>query len=186
MIRLARTLWIGLFTLFSHSAVYAQEAMLDRFDNNPETRWDFIADTVMGGVSTGRVSFVTENGRALARLTGRVSTENRGGFIQFRKQLLERPDATVSGVRLVVRGNGEEYFVHLRTSGTLLPWQYYQAGFGTSSDWTEIRIPFSRFKASGRMLRSKVRAGSVKSVAIVAYGRDHQAEIDVLEVGFYP
>ena len=45
---------------------------------------------------------------------------------------LDLPDAVPSdatGVRLVVRGNAERYFVHLRTTGTVLPWQYYQAGF---------------------------------------------------------
>ena len=29
------------------------------------------------------------------------------------------------------------------------------------------------------------RADSVKSIAVVAYGRDHEAEVDVREVGFY-
>ena len=62
----------------------AEERMLETFDKNPETRWRFIADTVMGGVSTGKVDFLTENGMAYARLTGSVSTENNGGFIQFR------------------------------------------------------------------------------------------------------
>jgi hypothetical protein len=92
---------------------------------------------------------------------------------------------SAKGVRLVVRGNGQRYFVHLRTSGTVLPWQYYQGGFDSSEDWAEVRIPLSEFKPSGRILRSELRAGSVKSVGIVAYGRDHQADIRVQEIGFY-
>ena len=185
MTRLTRTLCIGLFTICIHSAVLAEETMTDTFENNPEKRWSFIADTVMGGISTGQVRFAEENGSAYARMTGEVSTQNRGGFIQIRKELSDKSSDGAKGVRLIVRGNGQKYFVHLRTSGTVLPWQYYQGGFSTTDGWTEVRIPFSDFKASGRMVRSEVRASSLKSIGIVAFGRDHQAEIKIREVGFY-
>lgn len=70
------------------------------------------------------------------------------------------------------------------TKGTVLPWQYYQAGFDVTGDWTEIRLPFDAFADSGALLRDVPRAGSLTSISIVAYGRNHDAEIDVLEVGF--
>lgn len=159
--------------------------MLETFGNDPQSRWEFFADTVMGGVSTGQVSFKEENGAGFARLTGNVSTENRGGFIQFRTELNAKLSNDTEGVRLITRGNDQTYFIHLRTGGTVLPWQYYQASFEVTSQWTEVRIPFSAFKASGRMLRSEPRAGSVKSVGVVAFGRDHQASVDVMEIGFY-
>ena len=163
----------------------AGEMMTDHFDGQPETRWAFVADTVMGGVSTGEVTFGRDGDVTYARMTGQVSTENRGGFIQFRRALPARLAEDVRGVRLVVRGNGEHYFIHLRTSETVLPWQYYQAGFDTSDEWRELRLPFDAFKASGRMLRATPRAGAVTSVGVVAYGRDHAARIDVREIGFY-
>ncbi|MDX1937185.1 MAG: hypothetical protein SFU21_08705, partial [Flavihumibacter sp.] len=47
---------------------------------------------------------------------------------QARRDLTEPPPDTAEGVRIVVRGNGQRYFIHLRSSGTVLPWQYYQAG----------------------------------------------------------
>lgn len=167
------------------TSAFGEQVTLDTFDNNPQSRWEFFADTVMGGVSTGQVSFAKENGSGYARLTGNVSTENRGGFIQFRTELTEKPSNDAKGVRLITRGNNQMYFVHLRTSGTVLPWQYYQGSFDATQRWTEVRIPFSAFKASGRMLRSEPRARSIKSIGIVAYGRDHQAEVDVQEIGFY-
>jgi hypothetical protein len=182
---LSKIVWIGLWIFCVQSSAVAEEAMLDAFENQPEKRWDFFADTVMGGVSSGQVRFIKENGSAHARMTGQVSIENRGGFIQLRKTLSEKPSDNAKGVRLVVRGNGQRYFVHLRTSGTMLPWQYCQGGFDSSEDWAEVRIPLSEFKPSGRILRSELRAGSVKSVGIVAYGRDHQADIRVQEIGFY-
>ncbi len=163
----------------------ADENLAEDFSKSPETRWDYVADTVMGGVSSGAVQFSSEGDVAFARLTGTVSTENNGGFIQLRHKLPERPDSSVSGVRLLVRGNGEQYFVHLRTRGTVLPWQYYQAEFATSDAWTEINLPLSDFKASGAILRATPVADEITSVGVVAYGRDHEARVDVSEIGFY-
>lgn len=163
----------------------AGDRMIEDFKVQPETRWRFFADTVMGGVSSGQVRFVTEDGRTHAHMTGRVSTENNGGFIQMQMDLPAPPPEGAVGVRLIVRGNDQRYFVHLRTTGTLLPWQYYQAGFEVTRNWTEVRLPFEAFAASGRLLRDVPRADSLTSIGIVAYGRNHDAEIDVREVGFY-
>jgi hypothetical protein len=162
-----------------------RQAVIEDFIMQPQTRWRFFTDQVMGGVSTGGVAFAQENGVPFARMTGLVSTANRGGFIQMRLDLASPPPEGTSGVRLVVRGNVQRYFVHLRTGGTLLPWQYYQAGFDVSERWREVRLPLDAFKASGALLRDVPRPGSLTSVAIVAYGRDHDARIDVREVGFY-
>lgn len=165
--------------------VSADEAMIEDFTMQPETRWRFFTDAVMGGVSSGQVAFAQEDGRPHARMTGRVSTANRGGFIQMRLDLASPPPEGTTGVRLVVRGNDQRYFVHLRTAGTVLPWQYYQAGFDVTRSWSEVRLPLNTFVASGALLRTVPRPGSLRSVAVVAFGRDHDAEIEVREVGFY-
>jgi hypothetical protein len=151
----------------------------------PVTEWRYISDQVMGGVSQGGARAETVNGTAYLRLTGDVSTKNNGGFIQARAELERGFPATAQGVVLRVRGNGEGYFVHLRTGGTLLPWQYYQAPFATTADWVEVRIPFADFKPSGALLRGQIRPDSIRSIGIVAYGRDYTADVSVAEVGFY-
>jgi len=161
------------------------DIVIEDFTMQQETRWRFFTDQVMGGVSTGGIAFVHEDGSPHARMTGRVSTANRGGFIQMRLDLASPPPEGTTGVRLVVRGNGQRYFVHLRTGWTLLPWQYYQAGFDVTESWSEIRLPLDAFAASGALLRRQPNPGSLTSVAVVAYGRDHDARIDVREVGFY-
>ena len=151
----------------------------------PEAGWLFFTDGVMGGVSSGGVVFAQEDGQPHARMTGRVSTANRGGFIQIRLDLASPPPEATIGVRLVVRGNDQRYFVHLRTAGTILPWQYYQAVFDVTQTWCEVRLPLDAFVASGALLRAVPRPRSLTSVAVVAFGRNHDAEIDVREVGFY-
>jgi hypothetical protein len=166
-------------------ATTAEDRMIEDFELQPEKRWRFFTDGVMGGVSSGQVTFVREGGRSYAHMTGRVSVENNGGFIQMRTELPNGAPEGAAGVRLVVRGNDQEYFVHLRTGGTVLPWQYYQSGFEVTEDWREIRLPFESFRRSGRLLRAVPRADDLRSVAVVAYGRDHDARIDVREIGFY-
>lgn len=139
----------------------------------------------MGGVSTGQVKFKAEHGKSYAHMRGKVSTANNGGFIQIRMDLPTSVPTGAQGIRLTVRGNVQSYFVHLRTNGTLLPWQYYQAKFDVVQGWTKVELSFSSFEASGSMLRNIPRAQNLKSVGIVAYGRDHDAEIDVQEISFY-
>jgi len=167
------------------AASASDKPVLDAMDAGAETRWRFFTDQVMGGVSTGQVRFITQPPISYARLTGQVSTANRGGFIQMRRDLTRAPSAETTGIRLKVRGDGQRYFVHLRTTGTALPWQYYQAAFDTQTVWQEVFIPLSAFVASGNLLRRIPRASSLTSVAIVAYGRDHEAQVDLQEIGFY-
>jgi hypothetical protein len=176
-----------LITALVMAAALAQagDMLIDDFSTNPQLRWAYLSDQVMGGVSEGSVEYRKQEGESFAHLTGRVSTENNGGFIQVRTRINKGTTGTVAGVYLKVRGNSQGYYIHLRTAGTMLPWQYYQASFDTTEEWQTIRLPLSAFERSGNWLRSKVKASSIRSLGVVAYGRDHQAEIDVAEIGFY-
>ena len=115
--------------------------------------WRFITDGVMGGVSRGGLRFGQDaDGTGFARMTGTVSTANNGGFIQFRAGvdfagLVDR-GADPAGLRLRVRGNGETYYVHLRTRANRRPWHYYAATFPTSAGWQEVDLPFAVFRHS--------------------------------------
>lgn len=166
----------------------AKRIVLDSFMVDAPSRWEFIADGVMGGVSTGELTFPKIQGKTSLRLTGSVSTENRGGFIQARYYLQDPLPVSAKGIWLKVRGNNQRYFVHLRTNGTILPWQYYQAGFDVSGQWQLISLSWSDFKPSGGLsgsfLRANPLAETIESIAIVAFGRDHQAEIEVAEIGY--
>ncbi|MGO1117952.1 CIA30 family protein [Rhodovibrionaceae bacterium A322] len=159
--------------------------MIENFHSSPDTRWEFISDQVMGGVSTGQVSFSESAEEASLRLQGSVSTENNGGFIQARLKLKDRLPESAQGIELEVRGNDQQYFVHARTTGTLLPWHYYQAPFETSSDWTLIRLPFTAFKAEGWLLSEQPSPDSITSFAVVAFGRKHSADVSIRNLSFY-
>ena len=183
MTKLSKVIIVLLLWIPSNS--FAEDKLIDDFTSQPGARWQFIADTVMGGVSNGEVQFLREGSDTYARMTGTVSTENKGGFIQVRTAMSPRIPKNARGIRLIVRGNNQRYFIHLRTSGTILPWQYYQAAFEVSREWSEVRLPFVDFRPSGIFLRKLPMPENIKSLGIVAFGRDHIVEIDALEVSFY-
>ncbi|MDX5401171.1 MAG: CIA30 family protein [Rhodobacterales bacterium] len=165
--------------------IHAGAQMTDPIRMTPDASWTYVSDQVMGGVSTGGARLETAQGTTYLRLTGQVSTANRVGFIQARVTLDSPPPGDAQGVLIRLRGNGEGYFIHLRTDGTVLPWQYYQAPVATTPDWAEVRVPFAAFQPSGALLRDTLRPDSIRSVGIVAYGREHTADVSVAEVGFY-
>jgi len=180
----AKTCLASFLLILSQNAM-AEQKLLDDFQNKPEDRWKFIADTVMGGISSGQLSFSVDDNANFARMVGKVSTENNGGFIQFRRSVINGLPAKTKGLKLSSRGNGQKYFVHIRTKGTFLPWQYYQQSFMANEDWSETTMLLNEFRTSGVLLRKTIDPKSIKSIGIVAFGRDHEAEIDVRKISFF-
>lgn len=171
-------------TLLAPTLSLAEDAMLQLPLSEP-TRWDYFSDQVMGGVSEGKVTFEVVSGLPILRLTGHVSTANRGGFIQARTKLDQPLPDTAQGIVLQVRGNSQPYYVHLRTKWTVLPWQLYQAKFDTTEAWQEVRIPFAAFTPYGGLLRPTFKIADLRSVAVVAFGRDYDADLSVRAIGVY-
>lgn len=165
-------------------SVRAEFMLLDNFDNKTQ-RWKYVSDQVMGGVSEGDLIFNQDEEETFAHLTGVVSTENNGGFIQFRTDIETTKNQNIEGIYLKVKGNNEAYFIHLRTKGTFLPWQYYQSEFIATKNWKIVKLPIKEFRASSKWLKNRPAINSLKSIGIVAFGREHNADISVSEVGFY-
>ena len=121
----------------------AKMMVFENFTIDKEKDWKFISDQVMGGVSDGKLEFINMEGYSFARMTGYVSLENNGGFIQFRKEVNGTGHNDSKGLVVNVRGNNQKYFLHIRTTGTILPWQYYQAPFEVTQDWKKIKFSLS-------------------------------------------
>ena len=102
----------------SHSEI----VFTDKFTTN--TNWKMITDQVMGGISQGQFNYQKIGYDNAVILTGKVSTKNNGGFIQIRRNLNNVNLNNVKKVTIIAKGNDEKYFIHLRTSFTILPWQY--------------------------------------------------------------
>ena len=176
------------------------------FNIDSGNNWRYVSDRVMGGVSDGQV-FLEQDGNVIyARLTGNVSTRNRGGFIQLSSSSSstyvplmiqsirnsEKNGKELQGVRLNVRGNGEIYYIFIRTNETRSFSDYYQASFVADADWEMIDLPFDEFvrnvtniAGSDTVSDSKLAAKNIRSFGIMAYGRDFLADLSVSTVDFY-
>ena len=175
-------LFVPLLLIIFISRSNGENILKDDFTN--ENEWTYIADNVMGGISDGGVEFNLVDSNVYALLSGNVSTENNGGFIQIRRELKNIDLSKAKSIRVYARGNNEKYYIFLRTTGTILPWQYYSHEFTVNEEYSEFIMPIKDFKKSGTLLAKQVNPKKITSVAIVAYGRDHVAEIYVKELEF--
>lgn len=154
--------------------------------SNLGPRWQFVADTVMGGVSRGALATETHDGRVCLCLRGEVSLENNGGFVQAALDVsadgfLDARDW--SGIELDVSGNGETYNLHLRTADTAIVWQSYRAAFPTGPTWNRVRLPFDAFQPY-RIDRPLDRS-RLRRLGLVAIGRAMAADLCVARVALY-
>jgi hypothetical protein len=160
----------------------AQDMFKDNFSNNEQ--WRYVADDVMGGVSKGYVEYQIIEEDIIAVLKGNVSTENNGGFIQIRRDLKDINLENANSVKIVAKGNSQKYYIFLRTTGTILPWQYYASEFTVNENFNEFVLPIKDFEKSGFLLAKKINPKKITSIGIVAFGRDHLAELYVKEIKF--
>ena len=147
--------------------------------------WEFVADTVMGGVSTGKVTWDADS--KVARLTGDVSLENNGGFVQMAADFADGRqlfDASgYDGVELELRGNGEVYDLRLRTDALTRPWQSFRTDIVAPAEWAVVRVPFTAFKA--HRTDANFDASRLRRVGILAIGRVFSADVSVRSFRFY-
>ena len=174
------------------NAMAAQHSIIDALDREPPfatigTRWEFIADRVMGGVSAGEMVRETVAGRPALRLRGEVSLENNGGFIQAALDLV--PGGGVldarhwAGIEMDVFGNGERYNLHLRTSDVVRPWQSYRADLVATLEWRTVRLPFASFEP--HRIEAPLDLSCLRRLGIVAIGRAFTADVAIGRLQFY-
>lgn len=104
--------------------------------------WYVVNDGVMGGVSS---STIGRSADGVGVFAGRLSLENNGGFASVRTDVSDVDLAGCRGLVLVVRGDGREYQVRLRTDRRF-DGIAYGAGFRTEPDrWITVVLPFDAF-----------------------------------------
>ena len=171
---------------FLSSGTSAEEIRVP-FNKKSAKYWSYISDRTMGGISNGKAFIDEDKNNIFARLTGNVSTENNGGFIQLRSTLsfvdINNLEKELRGVRLNTRGNGETYYIFIRTSKTRSYSDFYYATFIANEEWEIVDLPFNAFKH--RFTNSILDGNDIRTFGIVAYGRDFYSDVSVSEIIFY-
>jgi peptide methionine sulfoxide reductase msrA/msrB len=161
--------------------------------------WTLVADHTAGQAPAATVRIEQHEQRTCLHLAGAIPAGASGRSIQARRSFSPttvrnptwRPgllDARVyDGIRLVAKGNGQTYALHLRTKDTRFPGQYYEARFETDGQWQEIRLPFGYFVPTGPVRPLDLAA--LTGMAIVAnrktFGDKQQVDIYIDEMAFY-
>lgn len=182
-----------LFTLLPVTAMSAETTPLiidDRrsgdLSANIGASWRLLTDSVMGGVSSGRLDPALVAGRSCLRLTGEVSLENSGGFVQASLDL--DPAGTLDargyrGIELDVYGNDQDYNLHLRSADTRIVWQSYRAAFHAAPKWQTLRLPFTDFKPY--RISQPLDLQTLRRLGVVAIGREMRADVCIARIGLY-
>jgi len=59
------------------------------------------------------------------------------------------------------------------------------ATFDTSPNWEKVEIPFNKFKKLKGNIVLNINAKNIKTLGIVAYGRNCTSDLSVSSVDFY-
>ena len=106
----------------SNANIFELDKLEDSGITTQGESWSFFTDGVMGGLSEGQAKVNKINNISCYQMTGNVTTENNGGFIQIRTLTNPLIGANkYDGVYIKVYGNNKNYSLHLRTKLTLAP-----------------------------------------------------------------
>mmetsp|Transcript_10612 Transcript_10612/g.21368 ORF Transcript_10612/g.21368 Transcript_10612/m.21368 type:complete len:561 (-) Transcript_10612:126-1808(-) len=128
------------------------------FRNEEEVRrlWGTVDDVVMGGVSEGSLSVVDSDLGKVARFTGIIRTENRGGFSSVRTRPFDSPAdlSSFDGFQFSVLGDGKRYKFICRCDSKWDGVSFSQSFDTVSGQWVDISIPFSELVPNKRARRT--------------------------------
>ncbi len=145
------------------SASSGTPVLISNFEDNKTTTafggdWSVLNDAANNGDSTALPDpFAlekTDKGGAkgssyFAKLTGKVTTKFQYGFIGIGCNFLPGNAAMdlnkYTGVKFFTRGDGKSYKIQIKT-GNITDYCYFTYTIPTTSEWTEITIPFRSFQ----------------------------------------
>lgn len=161
--------------------------LTDFTSSSADLEWYVVNDTVMGGRSEGGFELGPEG----LRFTGRTNT-NGGGFSSIRTRAVDLDLSGYEGIRLRLRGDGRRYTWRLTTDSR---WRGrvigYWAEFETRTDgWTDVDIPFARFRPTfrGRELEGPaLDPARVSGMGLMIYdGRDGDFDMHLRRIEVFP
>ena len=155
---------------------------IDFTDAKAQT-WRVLNDNVMGGISTGDLSW----GKQGLRWVGETRLENNGGFSSVRAPWGTHDFSDVERVIITCRGTGGPFKLTLETSRAwYMPYAF--ASFDPTEDWSEVVLPLSAFRWSQAFTgdtRFSTSLSEVLRIGLLKYDGSAQSfDLEVSEVRF--
>ncbi|WP_318509594.1 CIA30 family protein [Photobacterium leiognathi] len=101
---------IAIVTIISCKAWSSELKMMDFTNPNEYKQWTAVNDNVMGGISTGKLSYDGQ----LSLFTGELSFANNGGFSSVNRALTSLNN-NINAVKLTYLGDGRTYQLRFTT-----------------------------------------------------------------------
>ncbi len=145
--------------------------------------WYVVDDSVMGGVSAGKMS-VNDEGHGMFQ--GHVSLDNNGGFSSIRYNAGKTKLQGYSKFVIALKGDGKAYQFRVKTNSS--HYYSYTVSFNTTNQWQTIEIPFSSMTPSfrGRTLNmSNFPGDSLEEIGFLVGNKkdeDFKLAIDYISV----
>ena len=169
-----------------------QRLVLSGFEAGAETlvpgaRWRGFSDRVMGGVSDASFSRATVDGRSCLRLTGRVTRDRGGGFIQMALDLGSARkgfDASAyAGIEILAHGNDEDFNLHLRTADCQWYDESYRTTFRAVPRWQRLYFAWADFQPNG--LTAPLDTARLQRIGLLGWMREFTADLALAEIALY-
>ncbi|MDN3644057.1 CIA30 family protein [Lutimonas halocynthiae] len=162
------------------NSMEAQDYLFNFSNDDAEKGWLIVNDGVMGGLSKGRFEVIDHK----AVFSGKVSTDNNGGFTMIRNQFKQKSLLSYKSFILELKGDGKTYQFRVKSSTDQR--HSYVYTFTTNGKWQKITIPFAslepRFR--GRDVNvSNFEGLKIEEVAfLIGNKREESFELIVKEI----
>jgi len=149
--------------------------------------WRGFSDRVMGGRSDANLEISNVAGKNCARLTGTVTRESNGGFIQMALAFGDRNAAldgsAYRGIELLIHGNNEDYNVHVRTADCGWYDESYRKTIFVKPEWQRVQIAWDEFEPNG--LSAPLDSSTINRIAVLGWMREFTADVALAEISLY-
>jgi hypothetical protein len=149
----------------------------------PGASWRGFSDRVMGGVSNADFTRDDIDGRRCVRMTGDVTRDSGGGFIQIALYLDGADASPYRGIELLVYGNDEDYNVHIRTPDCGWHDESYRTTIHADARWQTIRIPWEAFSPNG--VTATLDTSRLERIGLLGWMREFSADLAIGEIAVY-
>lgn len=146
--------------------------------------WIVISDQVMGGVSSAALRHDHRHNSTCVCLVGRTSLDNNGGFVQMKLNIEPSWLRTeYRGLFIELYGTEHDYNLHVKTNQLNKPWQSFRCTLPVEPQWTRFIVPFEQLRA--HRTDAKLQLADIRSVAVVAIGKEFDVDVCVRRAGFF-
>lgn len=174
---------VALTILTSYTLKQTDMTLFDFSEKQDLNSWKIVNDGVMGGISSSSIE-ITAEGHGL--FSGKVSTQNNGGFASVRCSLSAIEITDKTKVCLRIKGDGKNYQFRIKEDKNT--YYSYITTFSTSGEWETISIDLNDFYPSfrGRKLsQSNFNHDIIKQVSFLIANKKNESfklEIDKIEL----